>query len=84
MPEEVRNSPTCRGKKKNREHGLESLEEYEVAERTSETDLDAAETILAHLFVEYWLGAKPELSTEVRPGALTQDEAVFEKDEDAA
>jgi len=67
-----------------REFSLESLEEYEVAERPPEADLDAAETTLAHLLVESSFRAKPEPFLEVKARNLTQDNAVLREDENAA
>lgn len=84
MPEEARNSPTCRGKKIRREHALEFLEEYEVGQRASEVDLDCAETTLAHLLVESWLRLQAELSTEAKAEDLIPDGPVPRKDENAA
>jgi hypothetical protein len=75
---EVRKNP------RKREFSLESLEEYEVAERPPEADLDAAETTLAHLLVESWLRAKPDPLLEVKARDLTQDNAILRKDENAA
>lgn len=67
-----------------RKLSLESLEEYQVAERPPEADLDAAETTLAHLLVESWFRAKPELFLEVKARDLTQDNAILREDENAA
>jgi hypothetical protein len=67
-----------------REFSLESLEEYEVAERASEAGLDAAEATLVHLLVESWFRAEPQLFLEVKARDLTQDNAILREDENAA
>jgi len=84
MQRKTRDSSKQRGRLEDRHSALTSLEVYEVVERASEADLDAAETALARMLVDQWLRTQGESMTEDSVGQPGPSDGDLRKDEDAA
>jgi hypothetical protein len=81
---EKQTAKSSSAKLKKRESSLQSLEAYEVVERASEADLDAAETVLAGMLVDQWLRTQGESMTEDSVGQPGPSDGDLRNDKNAA